>query len=39
MPGSKRRGGREREQGAGGRNDPNNICTYEYINKEKNNKH
>jgi hypothetical protein len=22
-------------RGAGGRNDPNNICTYEYMNKEK----
>jgi ribosomal protein L32 len=27
--------GREREQGAGERNDPNNICAYEYMNKEK----
>jgi hypothetical protein len=22
--------------GKGGRNDPNNVCTYEYLNKEKN---
>jgi hypothetical protein len=22
-------------QRAGGRNDPNNVCTYEYMNKEK----
>jgi hypothetical protein len=22
--------------GAGGRNDPNNVCTYELMNKEKN---
>jgi hypothetical protein len=22
--------------GARGRNDPNNVCTYEYMNKEKN---
>jgi hypothetical protein len=28
-------GRREREQGAGERNDPHNVCTYEYINKEK----
>jgi hypothetical protein len=25
-----------RERWAGGRNDPNNVCTYEYMNKEKN---
>jgi hypothetical protein len=28
-------GGRGRGPGAGGRNDPNNVCTYEYMNKEK----
>jgi hypothetical protein len=28
-------GGRGRGQVAGGRNDPNNVCTYEYMNKEK----
>jgi hypothetical protein len=28
-------GGRGREQRAGGRNDPNNVCTYKYMNKEK----
>jgi hypothetical protein len=29
------RGGREREGvGARGRNDPNNVCTYEHMNKE-----
>jgi hypothetical protein len=27
--------GRGRRQGAVGRNDPNNVCTYEYMNKEK----
>jgi hypothetical protein len=27
--------GRGRWLRAGGRNDPNNICTYEYMNKEK----
>jgi hypothetical protein len=25
----------ERGRGAGGRNDPNNVCTYKYMNKEK----
>jgi hypothetical protein len=31
-------GGRGRGQmvGGGGRNDPNDVCTYEYMNKEKN---
>jgi hypothetical protein len=34
LPGSEEvRGGWEK---AGGRNDPNNVCTYEYTNKEKN---
>jgi hypothetical protein len=33
LPGSE--GGGEEEEGAGGRNDPNNVCTYEYMNKEK----
>jgi hypothetical protein len=28
--------GRGRQQGTGGRDDPNNVCTYEYMNKEKN---
>jgi hypothetical protein len=28
-------GKRGRGWGAGGRNDPNNVCTYEYMNKEK----
>jgi hypothetical protein len=37
LPGSKGGvAGRGMGQGAGGRNDPNNVCTYEYINKEKN---
>jgi hypothetical protein len=27
--------GRGREQGPGERNDPNKVCTYEYINKGK----
>jgi hypothetical protein len=27
---------RGRRPGTGGRNDPNNVCTYEYMNKEKN---
>jgi hypothetical protein len=29
-------GGKKRGRGAGRRNDPNNVCTYEYMNKEKN---
>jgi hypothetical protein len=36
LPGSK--GGGVREEGGaggGGRNDPNNVCIYEYMNKEK----
>jgi hypothetical protein len=28
-------GGRGKGLGAGGRNDPNNVCTYEYMNKER----
>jgi hypothetical protein len=28
-------GGGERGYGSVGRNDPNNVCTYEYMNKEK----
>jgi hypothetical protein len=35
LPVSKGVGGRGRWQGAGGRNGPNNVCTYEYMNKEK----
>jgi hypothetical protein len=35
LPGSKGVEGRGRGWGAVGRNDPNNVCTYEYINKEK----
>jgi hypothetical protein len=27
--------GKGRRWGAGGRNDPNNVCTYKYMNKEK----
>jgi hypothetical protein len=27
--------GKMEEQGAGVRNDPNNVCTYEYINRER----
>jgi hypothetical protein len=35
LPGSEG-GGEEREEvGAGERNDPNNVCTSEYLNKEK----
>jgi hypothetical protein len=30
--------GRGRGWGAWERNDPNNVCIYEYMNKEKNNK-
>jgi hypothetical protein len=30
-----RGGGKGRVWGAEGRNDPNNVCTYEYMNKEK----
>jgi hypothetical protein len=33
LPGSK--GVRGACVGAGGRNDPNNVCTYEHMNKEK----
>jgi hypothetical protein len=35
LPGSDGIGGRGRGRGAGGRNDPNNVHTYEYMNKEK----
>jgi hypothetical protein len=35
LPGSEGGGVRGREWGAGRRNDPNNICTYEYMNKEE----
>jgi hypothetical protein len=37
LPGSEGVGVGERLRGweAGGRNDPNNVCTYEYVNKEK----
>jgi hypothetical protein len=28
-------GERGREWEVGGKNDPNNVCTYEYMNKEK----
>jgi hypothetical protein len=28
-------GGRGRRRGAGGRNNPNNVCTYQYMNKKK----
>jgi hypothetical protein len=34
LPGSK--GGSEESEGAGRRNDPNNVCTNEEMNKEKN---
>jgi hypothetical protein len=33
LPGSERGQGEREEVGAGGRNDPNNVCTYEYMNK------
>jgi hypothetical protein len=33
LPRSKGGGGKREEKGAGGRNDPNNECTYEYMNK------
>jgi hypothetical protein len=29
------KGGRGRKYGAGGRNDPNYLCTHDYMNKEK----
>jgi hypothetical protein len=38
LPGSEGIGGRGKGSGAGGRNDPNNVCTYEYMNKKKINK-
>jgi hypothetical protein len=34
LPGSKGLGD-EKGQGTEGRNDPNNVCSYEYVNKEK----
>jgi hypothetical protein len=33
--GSKGYEGRGRNRGTVGRNDPNNVCTYEHMNKEK----
>jgi hypothetical protein len=39
IPGSEGSRGRERGQVAEGRNDPNNVCTYEYMNKEKKTSH
>jgi hypothetical protein len=33
LPG--REGCEEEREGAGGKNDPNDVCTYEYMNKEK----
>jgi hypothetical protein len=35
LPGSKEDGGEREGRGTGGRNGPNNVCTYEYMNKEK----
>jgi hypothetical protein len=35
LPGSERVSGKGRGQGAGWRIDPNNVCTYEYMNNEK----
>jgi hypothetical protein len=36
LPGSEEGVGGEREwAGDGGRNDPSNVCTYEYMSKEK----
>jgi hypothetical protein len=32
LPGSNEGGGRERGQGVGGKNGPNNVCTCEYMN-------
>jgi hypothetical protein len=37
LPGSERGGGRGRGWGAGERNVPNNVYTYEKMNKEKKN--
>jgi hypothetical protein len=34
LPGSKGGGGKWEGPGSRGRNDPNNVCTYEYVNKE-----
>jgi hypothetical protein len=36
LPGSEGGGGKRELWVGGGRNDPNNICTFEYMNKEKN---
>jgi hypothetical protein len=33
--GQKGDGRKERRQGTGGRNSPNNVCTYKYINLKK----
>jgi hypothetical protein len=35
LPGSEEDGGVREWVGARGRNDPNNVCTYEYMNNEK----
>jgi hypothetical protein len=35
LPGSEGVGGRGKKQGIRGRNDPNNVCPYEYMNKEE----
>jgi hypothetical protein len=35
LPGSERDGERSRQWGSGGRNDPNIVCIYEYMNKEE----
>jgi hypothetical protein len=36
LPGSEVGEGERERAGAGGRNDPYNVCTYEYVNREKN---
>jgi hypothetical protein len=37
LPGSKEGSKEKRHRvGSRGRNDPNSVCTYEYMNKEKN---
>jgi hypothetical protein len=38
LPGSKRDWGTGNRWRAGGINGPNNVCTYEHMNKEKRNK-
>jgi hypothetical protein len=35
LPGSKGGVGEKEGKETGGRNEPNNVCTYEYMNKEK----